>query len=523
MNQFLADLGYDYIPQPEVNTNYGHNPDDQYPLHSEPVAHAPIYPSNPRVEVESHLPYRQQSVEPYFEPNNNNRNIVNHSYSSPNSVSHIPSEIFHDERFYVNSMLDRVRQSLLLDDDSMLYNTQQPYHHPENQRNQRNPQSEPHLSLGDLLPVRQDPIRERKERWQKDWEAKNSVPISSANISRDPINNDGFSGMSLAEVLMPPPPRRVAPCSPTNAACYNEEPNPLPPLRQAPELFDEWSPQTPQRRTRNNLNNPINTTAIDFSELSLSQVLPPRSTTQPNHSNSSNQHWSNHSDRNESDSRLTHSRRPSSLPSLLEIDANQSSPAPRRVNHRRNMTDRELAEANGFSGGLSDIMPLVDPYQNPARRRQTSPEQRRRNNHRRRTQQLAHEQAQDQLNQRVVEYGGSGGGGGWQPSSGDYMAENEMSYERLLSLDQNNQKPNRKRGGDVIRKAMKNIKFHASKHGEDPCVICLEMFKPGEGLVQIRNCRCTKASLYHDRCLRQWLKADSSCPHCRANALEGII
>ena len=51
----------------------------------------------------------------------------------------------------------------------------------------------------------------------------------------------------------------------------------------------------------------------------------------------------------------------------------------------------------------------------------------------------------------------------------------------------------------------------------DPCVICLEPFtEEGERLVKIKRCRCTKTRLYHEPCLRQWLKADASCPQCRA-------
>ena len=123
----------------------------------------------------------------------------------------------------------------------------------------------------------------------------------------------------------------------------------------------------------------------------------------------------------------------------------------------------------------------------------------------------------------------------------------ELTYEALLALDDDDG-----RGGGVVvakarcgsdreaARAMKARRFRGARpeapalaetgegaeveeeeeEEEDACLICLEPFEPGEKVASLRRCRCTRTLLYHRPCLRQWLKADASCPQCRAPAIE---
>jgi len=186
---------------------------------------------------------------------------------------------------------------------------------------------------------------------------------------------------------------------------------------------------------------------------------------------------------------------------------------------------------------------------------------------------------------------GSGGGGGGVGEASNYLADEEMTYERLLALDeplarQRMQRVNPRTIETRIRSAMQAVRYfpksksmaprsdnpgssssssggnnsngkNGSSSGDcsngdssssssssgtattaaasssegvedlcedesnvEPCVICLEPFRSGERLVKIRNCRCTRHVLYHEPCLKQWLKADASCPLCRTRAFD---
>lgn len=168
---------------------------------------------------------------------------------------------------------------------------------------------------------------------------------------------------------------------------------------------------------------------------------------------------------------------------------------------------------------------------------------------------------------RPYGYNGSSSGGGGSGDAGneasDYLADEEMTYERLLALDEplvrhRLQSVNSRSLETRIRAAVQAVrhfpksKARAPRSGvpdsdnhdgsspvattasslngvenlcEDdcnvePCVICLESFQSGERLVKIRRCRCTRHVLYHEPCLKQWLRADASCPLCRTRAFD---
>ena len=148
---------------------------------------------------------------------------------------------------------------------------------------------------------------------------------------------------------------------------------------------------------------------------------------------------------------------------------------------------------------------------------------------------------------------GTGGGPG-AFSPGDYLDEDEITYERLLALDGGNGGNGGGGGGGggdraeaavtdrAIRDATAEERFRlppavapgaggtasaaagaaagaAAASRAESCVICLEEFEAAERLLRIRSCRCSRALLYHGPCLRKWLKADPSCPQCRAGVV----
>ena len=51
------------------------------------------------------------------------------------------------------------------------------------------------------------------------------------------------------------------------------------------------------------------------------------------------------------------------------------------------------------------------------------------------------------------------------------------------------------------------------------CSICLEEFKPGDKVVSGRR-DCCKSNVFHEACIKQWLKINDSCPCCRSPMLE---
>ena len=190
--------------------------------------------------------------------------------------------------------------------------------------------------------------------------------------------------------------------------------------------------------------------------------------------------------------------------------------------------------------------------------------------------------------------GGRGSGGGSRNSSGnagssqfnrsDYLGDEALTYDYLLSLDNGGGggggNGKKKATDSEIRKAVISVKYKPAKareiarakrlgakkksgggnggngakarggkergghegednegnaiaadadaeeeaceevcEEEDACVICLDDFVPGERLQKLRSCECTKSLLYHPACLEKWLKADPSCPQCRARAI----
>ena len=54
------------------------------------------------------------------------------------------------------------------------------------------------------------------------------------------------------------------------------------------------------------------------------------------------------------------------------------------------------------------------------------------------------------------------------------------------------------------------------------CAICLEDFRPEDTVVSGRR-DCCKSNVFHESCIKQWLRIKDSCPCCRQAMLEGPI
>jgi hypothetical protein len=51
------------------------------------------------------------------------------------------------------------------------------------------------------------------------------------------------------------------------------------------------------------------------------------------------------------------------------------------------------------------------------------------------------------------------------------------------------------------------------------CSICLEDFQPGDAVVSGRK-ECCNSNLFHEDCIKTWLRINDSCPCCRSPMLE---
>lgn len=51
------------------------------------------------------------------------------------------------------------------------------------------------------------------------------------------------------------------------------------------------------------------------------------------------------------------------------------------------------------------------------------------------------------------------------------------------------------------------------------CSICLDEFQPGDAVVSGRR-ECCKSNLFHEECIKTWLRINDSCPCCRSPMLE---
>jgi len=87
------------------------------------------------------------------------------------------------------------------------------------------------------------------------------------------------------------------------------------------------------------------------------------------------------------------------------------------------------------------------------------------------------------------------------------MNENEMTYERLLMLDENAVKVGM---SPEQLKEFQEILYVKSLDGEGSCVICMSDYQTGEYLRKL-SCR----HMFHKKCIDQWLDAHITCPTCK--------
>jgi len=87
------------------------------------------------------------------------------------------------------------------------------------------------------------------------------------------------------------------------------------------------------------------------------------------------------------------------------------------------------------------------------------------------------------------------------------ITENNMTYERLLMLDEN-----------IVKKGMtqeqlkefQELLYVKSLDGEGSCVICMSEYQTGEYIRKLTCCH-----VFHKNCIDQWLGANITCPTCK--------
>ena len=55
--------------------------------------------------------------------------------------------------------------------------------------------------------------------------------------------------------------------------------------------------------------------------------------------------------------------------------------------------------------------------------------------------------------------------------------------------------------------------YSPEKHGHDPCTICAVEYCETDEVVVMK---CDERHLFHEECIKRWLRINSNCPICRA-------
>jgi len=236
-------------------------------------------------------------------------------------------------------------------------------------------------------------------------------------------------------------------------------------------------------------------------------------------------------------------------------------PLPRR---RRTV---DAVSASDFGGSLSDIMPPVPQPQRRQRRTQPNTNNSRRSTAERNngTTTRANTTTSRSSNRRLVpppsNSSSSSSGrvavtnddqllrefmqhddvvvGGHRPrptNSGNFMEESEMTYDRLLALDESVNRrltvaeKSKETTPEALFKSLRTMAYRSKKKSrtkkqeitkdkqekvkeeeeEDECAICLEEFKHRETLKRFPCGHC-----FHSKCAKEMLKFDTRCALCR--------
>ncbi|XP_020234275.1 probable E3 ubiquitin-protein ligase RHG1A [Cajanus cajan] len=92
-----------------------------------------------------------------------------------------------------------------------------------------------------------------------------------------------------------------------------------------------------------------------------------------------------------------------------------------------------------------------------------------------------------------------------------------MSYEELLALEERIGNVSTGLSEETILKHLKKKKYSAepgSQHEAEPCCVCQEEYKDGDGIGSL-DC----GHDYHTECIKQWLMHKNLCPICKTTGL----
>ena len=115
---------------------------------------------------------------------------------------------------------------------------------------------------------------------------------------------------------------------------------------------------------------------------------------------------------------------------------------------------------------------------------------------------------EDRLLQRAIEESKNEG------MPGNPNVDN-MTYEQLLELEENNGKVSKGLNPNVIRAIPEKMWMTKHDSTDDQCSICFEKFERRQKIKTLKKC----SHEYHSSCIDKWLIEQKKCPMCNEEVL----